>query len=182
MENIKKYKDIFTEQFLNFFGDNKDLISEIELQSDEYSIDVDKIIEKLGISVEGTFFDTHSGQYDADNKKMYINLLESPQRQRFTKSHELGHFVFNHGGISDREQTPVRNAEERAANQFAAELLMPRELIIKAIDKMSVDFNMSWEQLENLSDDTIISYLADVLKVSRQAMKYRLINLNVLSS
>ena len=59
---------------------------------------------------------------------------------------------------------------------------MPRELIIKAIDKMSVDFNMSWEQLDNLSDDTIISYLADVLKVSRQAMKYRLINLNVLSS
>ncbi len=34
----KNTKDIFGyEQFLDFFGDNKDLISEIELQSDEYS-------------------------------------------------------------------------------------------------------------------------------------------------
>lgn len=182
MEKIQKYSDIYTEQFMDFFGDNKKLISDIELQPDEYSIDVDKIIEILGISVEGTFFDTHSGKYDADNKKMYINLLESPQRQRFTKSHELGHFVFNHGGISDREQTPVINAKERAANQFAAELLMPRKLIIKAINKMSVDFSMSWEQLDNLSDETIISYLAEILRVSRPAMKFRLINLGVLSS
>ena len=85
MENIKKYKDIFTEQFLNFFGDNKDLISEIELQSDEYSIDVDKIIEKLGISVEGTFFDTHSGQYlimgvSQIENKFLLETLKKEQR------------------------------------------------------------------------------------------------------
>ncbi|MBF0845293.1 ImmA/IrrE family metallo-endopeptidase, partial [Streptococcus danieliae] len=74
------------------------------------------------------------------------------------------------------------NAKERAANQFAAELLMPRNLLIKAMNKMSVDFNMSWEQLDSLSDETIISYLADILKVSRPAMKFRLINLGILSS
>ncbi|MBF0843619.1 ImmA/IrrE family metallo-endopeptidase, partial [Streptococcus danieliae] len=96
MEKIQKYSDIYTEQFMDFFADKKNLVSDIELQPDEYSIDVDKIIAELGITVEDTFFDTHSGKYDADKKIMYINTLESPQRQRFTKSHELGHFVFNH--------------------------------------------------------------------------------------
>lgn len=182
MGKIQKYSDIYTEQFMEFFGDNKTLISNIELQPNEYSINVDKIIEKLGISVEGTFFDKHSGKYDVESKTMYINILESPQRQRFAKSHELCHFIFNHGNIYDREQTHIINVKERAANQFAAELLMPRKLIIKAINKMSKDFSMAWKELDNLSDETIISYLAEKLNVSRSAIKFRLINLGVIMS
>jgi hypothetical protein len=182
MQETQKYSDIYQDDFINYFGDNREVLSEIELPANEFSIDIDKIIEKLGIIVEGTFFDSHSGKYDADNKKMYINILESEQRQRFTKSHELGHFIFKHEGISDREQIPVINAKERAANQFAAELLMPKKLIIKAINKMANDFSMTWDQLDDLSDEIIISYLSEKLNVSQPAMKFRLINLGVLSS
>lgn len=182
MSTTQKYSDIYSENFKDYFGNHKEVLTEIELNTDEYSINVDKIIEKLGISVEETFFDSHSGKYDADNHTMYINILESEQRQRFTKSHELGHFIFKHEGISEREQAPVANAKERAANQFAAELLMPPKLIVKAIEKMSADFSMTWEELDTLSDEIIISYLAEKLKVSRPAMKFRLMNLGVLSS
>lgn len=59
---------------------------------------------------------------------------------------------------------------------------MPPKLIVKAIGKMSSDFSMTWEELDTLSDEIIISYLAEKLKVSRPAMKFRLINLGVLSS
>ena len=27
---------------------------------------------------------------------MYINVLESPQKQRFEKAHKLSYFIFNH--------------------------------------------------------------------------------------
>lgn len=181
MCEVQKYGDLYSADFMSYFGDKKEAISDIELQADEYSINIDKIIDELGIDVVETYFDSHSGKYDADTKKMYINILESLQRQRFTKSHELGHFVLEHEGISEREQTPVANAKERAANQFAAELLMPQKLIIKAIDRMAIDYSMTWEELDTLSDEVIIAYLAEKLNVSNPAMKYRLINLGVLS-
>ncbi|RRD32816.1 MULTISPECIES: ImmA/IrrE family metallo-endopeptidase [Streptococcus] len=181
MCKVYKYSELYSTDFMSYFDNKKEVISDIELQSDEYSIDIDKIIAELGIEVIETYFDSHSGKYDADTKKMYVNILEPLPRQRFTKSHELGHFVLKHEGISEREQTPVANAKERAANQFAAELLMPQKLIIKAIDRMAIDYSMTWEELDTLNDEIIITYLAEKLNVSNPAMKYRLINLGVLS-
>lgn len=51
-----KYGSLYPKEFLNYFGNNENLISNIDLQSDQYNIDVDKIIEKLGISVKEIFF------------------------------------------------------------------------------------------------------------------------------
>ena len=177
------YDELYPEKIKGYFGEDWGQISTIVLSKESFKIDVDQIIENLGITVENTYFTAHSGQYDSENKKMSINILESSKRQRFTKSHELGHFVFRHEGISNRLQEPkVNNAKERAANQFAAELLMPKTLLTKAIDQMSNDYLMTWDELDKLDDDIIISYLSDKLDVSKDAMKYRLINLGVLST
>ncbi|GAA5116996.1 ImmA/IrrE family metallo-endopeptidase [Luteolibacter yonseiensis] len=71
-----------------------------------------------------------SGLVDYENKRIYINGNESPQRQRFTLAHEIGHAVLHPGQRIvdyrrniDAPNTPV----EREANQFASELIMPRE-------------------------------------------------------
>ena len=91
-----KYGSLYPKEFLNYFGNNENLISNIDLQSDQYSIDVDKIIEKLGISVKEIFFNKQLTQNDINNKTMYINVLESPQKQRFEKAHKLSYFILNH--------------------------------------------------------------------------------------
>lgn len=77
-----------------------------------------------------------SGQFTYDNEGkpvIYINPNEAKQRQRFTVFHELGHYVMGHGP-SLREpykrasEYPV-DANEVAANTFAAEMIMPREAV-----------------------------------------------------
>ena len=91
-----KYRNLYSKQFLNYFDDNEKLISDMELQSDQYSIDIDEMIKKLGISVKEIYFNKQLTQHDIDNKKMYINVLESPQKQRFEKAHKLSYFILDH--------------------------------------------------------------------------------------
>lgn len=86
----------------------------------------------------------------------------SPEgRRRFTIAHEIGHFV-----LHPHRLAPERNgggnaawqAEEREADQFAAELLMPEDLVREAVLLQGAD----------------AVRLADRFEVSRKAMQARL--------
>lgn len=60
--------------------------------------------------------------------EIFISNRISPQRQRFTAAHELGHILLGHLGKYDlvnREPSPNDNPIEQAANVFAARLLAP---------------------------------------------------------
>ncbi|WP_240148740.1 hypothetical protein [Streptococcus sp. 2001] len=72
MCKVYKYSELYSTDFMSYFDNKKEVISDIELQSDEYSIDIDKIIAELGIEVIETYFDSHSGKYDADTKKCML--------------------------------------------------------------------------------------------------------------
>jgi Zn-dependent peptidase ImmA (M78 family) len=114
-----------------------------------------------------------------------VNSLDSPSRQRFTIAHELGHFRLHEGYevIVDKlvrvnlRVTPggplATPEEERDANYFAAELLMP-ERLLKARAKVLVG------QQTIMSGDWLVEELAGEFDVSRQAMLYRLVNLGLL--
>lgn len=95
-----KYGNLYPKEFLNYFGNNEKLISDIELQSNEYSIDIDEMIKKLGIDVKEILFNKQLTQHDIDNKIMYINVSESPKKQRFEKAHKLSYFTLDHKGNS----------------------------------------------------------------------------------
>lgn len=77
-----------------------------------------------------------SGLVDYDNKRIYINGNESETRQRFTLAHEIGHAVLHRGRkVVDYRKTidaPGVVPEEREANSFASELLMPPDRFKKA--------------------------------------------------
>ncbi len=70
-----------------------------------------------------------------------INSLQNPLRQRFTLAHELGHYYYHCGELEGQHTdiTLFRNANgdqlgiEYAANEFAAELLMPENDFRNAI-------------------------------------------------
>jgi len=67
-----KYREIFESQFLEIFEDHcRDEIAELELNDDEYSINVDKIIELLNLQVKGLIIDIHSGKLE--DGIIYVN-------------------------------------------------------------------------------------------------------------
>lgn len=184
-KKIIYYKDIFSDEFLNYFDDYKEAVGNIKLNKNELSIDLNEIAKVINVKIKSFDQNYHSGQYDSEKREIYINTTESPQRQRFTIAHELGHCVLNHDGISDRlidssDYSFTDSIRERAANRFATLLLMPKELLAMAIEQYQGEEQMSDHELENSSADKLIEKLAKKLNVSKQTMKYRLMNLGVI--
>lgn len=175
-----KYGDLYSKDFLDNFknSDARNKIVNLEVDEDNLFIDVDKIIECLGLREKNTIIFDKSGQYNPDKKEILINITDPIQRQRFTKAHEIGHAVL-HKEFSNREEyTTVFDLKEREANQFAAELLMPKKLIIEGMRKYKLQYKIkNWNDIDI---DHFIKYLSNELKVSWMSMKYRLINLGLI--
>ena len=91
---------------------------------------------------------------------IYTNAKHPKTRRRFTIAHELGHYVLHRDeigeGITDDAlyRSRLGGPLERQANRFAANLLMPRDLIVEAI-------NQGVDSVEKL---------AEKFEVSRSAM------------
>ncbi|GHF74127.1 hypothetical protein GCM10017566_54870 [Amycolatopsis bartoniae] len=115
-----------------------------------------------------------------------INSRHSPKRQRFTIAHELGHWLLHDGKplivdqsvmmINKRDDlsSQATNLEEIEANGFAAELLMPRTLMMEAI-RRQLSFGHS-------SREEFVTAIAKEFDVSVDAMGFRLMNLGVFSN
>lgn len=145
------------------------------------SIDVKAIAAKLDIKViEHPFSENISGVFFRTDDELFlgVNKAHSPHRQRFTIAHEIGHYLLHAGEKIhyDVVKEPQKSDQtfyradsisgecEREANQFAAELLMPKVLVVKCIENGML----------------VISDLAERFNVSVDAMRYRLINLGYL--
>lgn len=96
-----------------------------------------------------------------DGHRIVLRGESSERRRRFTIAHEIGHFVLHahrlapeRGGRADG----TWRLQEHEADQFAADLLMPEDLVRQAA-------------LEHGPD---AARLADRFDVSRQAMQVRL--------
>ena len=102
---------------------------------------------------------------DGDKFECYVDSSEPSVRQRFTAAHELGHFVLHRSSIGETHKDNYRlraegmtNWQETEANRFAADLLMPHNLIEQAMD----------------SGTNSVEGLARLFKVSEIAMSIRL--------
>lgn len=104
------------------------------------------------------------------------NPFDHPNRIRFTIAHELGHYFHGHlnssnGNVLFRDNANTlygrgRSPLEIEANGFAAELLMPRD-IVQSLFRWEVN---------------TIEELAERFFVSTAAMSYRLTNIGLLPS
>jgi len=114
-----------------------------------------------------------------------VNSQHHPNRQRFTIAHELGHLLL-HGYRTPHADTQFRLRDARSsegsvleeiqANRFAAELLMPRTMILKAIQRYGFQHAPA-NEMEEEQFDALVSKLAKDYGVSRQAMTIRLSSL-----
>ena len=115
-----------------------------------------------------------------------INSLDAPARQRFSVAHELGHLLL-HAPTEPHidhardfqvrfERGPAASAgidpNEIAANQFAAELLMPEAFLRE---------DLKGTPLHLIDAEDLIANLAERYEVSQQAMTIRLTTLGFLS-
>lgn len=94
------------------------------------------------------------------------NADEISYRNRFTIAHELGHVLLRHvhEGKKQLRDTTFGNSDpiERAANTFAAELIMPEQKV-----------------RELFRGATSVQQLSEAFGVSNAAMSYRLQNLGL---
>ncbi|HKS06042.1 MAG TPA: ImmA/IrrE family metallo-endopeptidase [Gemmatimonadaceae bacterium] len=106
-----------------------------------------------------------------------INSREPLVRQRFTIAHELGHFFLHPQkdtfvDYRDNKKEVMRTPREKQANMFAAALLMPRASLLK-------DFRSIAKH--GFTEDELTA-LAKRYEVSEDAMRFRLLNLNLLAA
>jgi Zn-dependent peptidase ImmA (M78 family) len=115
-----------------------------------------------------------------DHAIIGVNSRNAPTRQRFTIAHEIGHLILHRGQPVFVDRFVLVNwraggsgREEREANAFAAELLMPRTLIETEIDR-------ALSRRGSITPNQLVAELSRRFQVSAEAMSYRLSNLGVL--
>ncbi|QEL15339.1 ImmA/IrrE family metallo-endopeptidase [Limnoglobus roseus] len=114
-----------------------------------------------------------------DDGWAFVTASDILPRRRFSAAHELGHAVLHRetmgGFISDvsiSETDAAEGQREREANQFAAELLMPKEVCWARAEELERDYKACPRM--------VLAYrLASELLVSREAMRYRLKSLGI---
>ncbi len=127
-------------------------------------------VEALGDNISG-YIEKDS---DAGKFIIVINKNHTPLRQRFTLAHELGHYYIHKDKLEGQhtDVTLFRDANEDslgieyAANDFAAELLIPAEAFKDAIKK---GINTPKQ-------------LSTIFQVTEKAIMYRAYKLGIIKS
>ena len=150
-----------------------------QVKKDGY-VNLDELAKLEGIEVIYSKYkeykDEFSGLIKRDNGKykIVINGDHSANRQRFTLAHEIAHYFLHKDEIDKATivddglyRSGVPNSIEIAANSFASQILMPASLIDFHIDK-------ALKHKNNNSTEKLLNYVAEKLRVSKQALAIRL--------
>ncbi len=140
--------------------------------------------------------------------KIYIdkNKIQNTGRQRFTLAHELGHYFLGHSryilsesyfdSIDDFDRDHSLGISEVSrmelqANSFASNLLLPKKAVLsefyswadsKGLNNRGFGYLYLDDQKCNIDNyRNISSHLAKTFLVSKQAVKYRLLSLELLN-
>ena len=101
-----------------------------------------------------------------------VNRREEPQAQVFTLMHEFGHLLLRQPGLCNQDELEDHANVERFCNQFAAAVLMPRDVMMRLVEELGLPAQPDWQRRD-------ISRLARALKVSQPAAILRLEHLKI---
>lgn len=138
-------------------------------------VPVEELAQKLGFKIKRKFDDSSISGFLVRNGSdvvIGVNPTQSPLRQRFTIAHEIGHALLHQQEnvyIDKRFRSSLSSegvdVDEKEANLFAAELLMP---------SLNLKNDLLQGSALDLEEDERIVELAKSYQVSRQAMNNRL--------
>ncbi|WEV54372.1 ImmA/IrrE family metallo-endopeptidase [Leuconostocaceae bacterium ESL0723] len=188
-----KIGEVYSRGFLDkYFHD--DSIYNLKHWIKQYEVDIYKFVEfanlRIQISEEGF---NKSGEYNSSTKTITVNQNEPVFRERFTIAHELGHALLQHkgdsSGISNRLLSPYgqetqeivkkifNDRNEVDANNFAAEILMPKKVVDDALHSIAKQKNWDVNNVDWRQSDELVMGTAMLMNVSAQSMRFRLQNI-----
>ena len=110
------------------------------------------------------------------NRVIVVNLSDSAKRRRFTIAHELAHYILHRsetGSLYAHRDAGQNGGIETEANLFASYILMPTELVLKALKEFEKAF------YGGLTLEDKIIYISNLFAVSESAAQVRLSQLNI---
>lgn len=174
--------DFYSQEFIENFKDKANALQKIPVDINNPKIDVKSIAEHLGLSFDYSLLDK-SGELDKDVIK--VNSFDPEVRQRFTIAHEIGHFILHEPeqAVSrddiENYSSVMERIQEREANQFAAELLMPKKLLIKVINDYMSEKKLE-SHLDPIQFEIMLDNISRKLDVSKSSLEFRLKNLKII--
>lgn len=145
----------------------------------EPPVPVDAVVESLGATVRySPFRGELAGMLIRDDDRPIIigvNSLNHVNRRRFTVAHECGHLLLHEGKRAyidrsfrvnrrDGVSSQATDVEEIEANRFAAELLIPYDMIMDDLIKYQPDIEDE-DELRELADRYAVSLQAFTLRI-----------------
>jgi len=138
-----------------------------------------------------------SGEIKLDDDRkpvIWVNPLDTENRQRFTMAHEVAHLVndiipnLDRVGVDDEFHDSSMNLKrdgrqdpkEFAANEFAAQLLMPYDFIANETQEIIKNIKEQQGEKAKVSASILIFKLASKFEVSEQAMSIRLRRIGII--
>lgn len=158
-------------------------------------VDVEGLAEQLGYPVRWRALprEQRGGvEGDPDRRLLVLNRnypFHSDVERRWAVAEELGHAVLGHTALVASDQPgrplamlePARAVQEREARAFAAELLMPASSVRRGFEReQSIVLRALGADERAQAVHTVIADLAREFRVSQQAMRLRLTELELL--
>ena len=113
------------------------------VDKEDCPIDIQSTLRNMGFVIEfKPLIDNLSGYVivvNNDKKIIFINNSDDQKHQKFVLAHELGQFIYDFNSktyINAYEKDARKDDCEIRANQFAANLLMPKKLFKKQYKKL----------------------------------------------
>jgi Zn-dependent peptidase ImmA (M78 family) len=162
----------------------KKIIISYHYTKNNLPVDIRKIMTDKNILIKEIYLpDKISGVLDTRGDHPIVLVQEShdEKRKRFSLAHEFGHFVLNSSprGVHLDRHTYFRSnlssrgtdIEEKKANRFAAELLMPSNILWEILtedipDLIDAQEKEGLEALEKLATKFEVSVAALTIKIS----------------
>jgi len=124
-------------------------------------------------------------------KQIYMNeakrelFLRKMGTMNFSKAHELGHWILHITELQNYEQLTFsdnqtyfcrsaskKHPQETQADMFAAAVLMPKDIIIQAVNKLKERGKVSFPNLYKLCDEFEVSISALTIRVKELNLLY----------
>lgn len=126
-------------------------------------IDVYEIAKNEGLEIEikdfGDKFNNISGYIKPEIRTIFVNSRDPENRRKFTIAHELGHWILHKDKLESEPEKyailyriplgrPQDDPIEQEANWFAANLLVPEEMLAvrrggKTEEQLAIEFHVS---------------------------------------
>ena len=93
-----------------------------------------------------------AGFYNKDERTIYVEVNDTPNRKLFSIAHELGHIFLNHQHATVlfrvTHDDTIYTEKEKEANIFAADLLMPDLMVKEYLEK----YNLSRSDYKEMAE------------------------------